>query len=186
MFAQNLQARDVSSVIAGRDIRYALGRADNGAIQPDLSEIAIDGPGTLQLYAGRNLDLQTSAGVSSRGNLQNSALPAEGADISVQVGTATRAPDYDAFIDKYLASAEFAEEFADSSGHYRKDLIAYMHVHGYEGADFEEALAAFRELHASAQAPLLERLLFSELRSSGRSAAQPGARTTISREASMR
>ena len=47
---------------------------------------------------------------------------------------------------RYLASAEFAEEFADSSGQYRNDLIAYMHVRGYEGTDFQEALAAFRDL----------------------------------------
>lgn len=174
---QNLEERDVSSIVAGRDLIYPRRRDAFGSIQPELSEIAIDGPGTLQLRTGRNFDLQTSEGVSSRGNTKNAALAASGADISVQTGTAAQAPDYVAFIESYLASpsAQFLKDHAADVESYGKDLIAYMQARGLDGASFEASLTAFRQLSETDQAPLLERILFAELRASGRSAAQAGA-----------
>ena len=52
-FGENFNADDITSVIAGRDIRYnALGNSQVAAIE-------IAGPGTLDVQAGRNLNLQT-------------------------------------------------------------------------------------------------------------------------------
>ncbi len=161
---QNLEVRDVSSVVAGRDLMYPLRRSDIGSIQSELSEIAVDGPGSLQLRTGRHFDLQTSEGISSRGNTKNAALAASGADISVQTGTAAQAPDHAAFTERYLATDDET---------YRKDLIAYMKARGVDG-NHETALAAFRQLSETEQAPLLERILFAELRASGTAAAAPG------------
>ncbi|MBB6091234.1 filamentous hemagglutinin family protein [Povalibacter uvarum] len=171
--AQNLEARDVTSVSAGRDVIYPLRRNQFGGVERDISRIMLDGPGTLEIRAGRDLDLQASAGITTWGNLNNPALADSGADVSVEVGTAAKAPNLTAFADKYLRSAEFASQYPKSSQEYRNDLVTYMRRYGVTGG-FDEALTAFVQLSASERAPLLERILMSELRASGRSAAQPG------------
>ena len=73
---QNLSARDLSEVVA--DQGSVLVRQPGGW--------GIDGPGTLVLQAGRNVDLGTAA-LSSFGNLRNVAIAsAAGADIDVVAG----------------------------------------------------------------------------------------------------
>ncbi|MEQ1729869.1 MAG: filamentous hemagglutinin family protein, partial [Vicinamibacterales bacterium] len=161
---QNLVASDVSSLVAGRDIVYSVGRTADGAIAVNTAEIAVDGPGQLSLVAGRNVNLQNSAGISTRGNLVNSGLADTGAGISVLVGLGGQQPDYASFIDKYLRAG---------TG-YDAVLSAYLlQSVGVHAATRDEAVDRFVQLDEKLQAALLERLLLAELRASAETAADP-------------
>ena len=60
LVAQNLSSADVTSVTAGRDILYPQQRNAYGTIIQNTNGIVVDGPGLLQLSAGRNVDLGTA------------------------------------------------------------------------------------------------------------------------------
>ena len=106
---QNLSADDVSSVVAGRDVRFQTQRDASGNIQSQNSRIEIAGPGRLEVIAGRDIDLGSSYGLVSVGNSYNPYLQDAGASISVMAGMgladggSARAPAYAAFQQKYLS-----------------------------------------------------------------------------------
>lgn len=113
LYLQNLRTSDVSTVAAGRGIiAYNAGTASRSAATrtgnvtvttatnstslPLAGDIQISGPGTLQVLAGRNLDLGTGArsestglglGITSIGNGRNPYLPFDGASIIAGAGT---------------------------------------------------------------------------------------------------
>jgi len=120
-YLQNNSAGDVSIVSAGRDIipfnessklRSVAGNKANGNIILDLKpsttagkttqalsgDIQINGPGTLEVLAGRNLDLGTGEnftdgrgnGITSIGKSRNPFLPFAGADIIAFAGVGGR------------------------------------------------------------------------------------------------
>lgn len=195
---QHDDANDITSLIAGRDIRYTISRDATGTILGSSREINVDGPGTLQLAAARNIDLQTSAGISTRGNIANPNLPATGADISVLAGLNGLQPAYDATIARYfelgtghetdliayvesrtgedgLTMEQARDRFKQLAG-YREALVAYVEQRsGRDDLSADEALALFRGYSRSEQRSLLEQTLFSELRFSGREAATTGS-----------
>ncbi|BCU75310.1 filamentous haemagglutinin family protein [Luteolibacter sp. LG18] len=130
-YLQNVSASDVSVVAAGRDIvAYDMGTADriqsisNGnAITSDLSpagDIQISGPGTLEVLAGRNLDLGigannangTGTGITSIGNGRNPNLPFDGASIIAAAGIGdamsldTSHADFASFITKFVEAGD--------------------------------------------------------------------------------
>jgi hypothetical protein len=78
--AENLAATDMTRVVAGRDIRFGSGSVNYG--------VNVDGPGGLQVVAGRNIDLGPSFGLSTEGNLVNAGLPNDGASVTVMAGIA--------------------------------------------------------------------------------------------------
>jgi filamentous hemagglutinin family protein len=163
---QHDDGADISSVVAGGDLRYSINRTDNGSVAGNFHSINVDGPGTLQLSAGGDIDLQTSAGVTSRGNLVNSHLPDGGASISAMAGAAEQEANYDSMIARYLAAGS----------DYDAVLAAYLVTRsGVEPTDKSAALAALRAMSRSQQRPLLEAILYAELRASGRDAARSGS-----------
>ncbi|MFZ4483503.1 MAG: filamentous hemagglutinin family protein [Chthoniobacterales bacterium] len=104
LYLQNVGESDVSIVASGRDI---LPYTANGGLRalasqpgsvvlsgPMAGDIQISGPGSLQVLAGRTLDLGTGpnnadgtgTGITSIGNLRNPALPFEGAAIFAAAG----------------------------------------------------------------------------------------------------
>jgi filamentous hemagglutinin family protein len=134
-YIQNLISGDLSMVSAGRDlIAYnsssqsrALALSQGNGIargQTSLAgDVQISGPGTLQVLAGRNLDLGlggantdgTGSGITSIGNFRNPFLSSVGADLVIGTGITaspslgTSAPDFDAFIEKYVRTDEGAK-----------------------------------------------------------------------------
>ena len=106
LYIQNLAVTDRTVVSAGRDIiaynassqsRIAATATGNGVARdetPQAGDIQISGPGTLEVLAGRNLDLGTGpnnadgtgTGLTSIGNLRNPFLTAAGADLVVAAG----------------------------------------------------------------------------------------------------
>jgi hypothetical protein len=94
---QHMDPDDVSLVEAGRDVLFS-----TGASRAAASRIWVAGPGRLEVTAGRNLDLGVSAGIVSRGNLDNPALSAVGADIHLAAGVGANGIDYAAAVDRLL------------------------------------------------------------------------------------
>ncbi|OYY92890.1 MAG: hypothetical protein B7Y41_14125 [Hydrogenophilales bacterium 28-61-23] len=111
--AQHVAAGQTSNIQAGRDIRYQPLRID-GYLANNGSGIQVDGPGYLNVAVGRNIDLGSTAGIVSNGNLKNPALPAGGAHITLLSGMGAdadgrpRQPDYAAFSATYLAAGSTA------------------------------------------------------------------------------
>ncbi|MBL9182613.1 MAG: filamentous hemagglutinin family protein [Verrucomicrobiaceae bacterium] len=105
-YIQNVRSSDLTLVSAGRDIiaynansplrtaAVATGNLPSSTERPKAGDIQINGPGTLQVLAGRDLDLGTGAnnsdgtgtGINSIGNGRNPFLPFEGADIVLAAG----------------------------------------------------------------------------------------------------
>ena len=110
LYIQNVRATDISLVQAGRDIvafnpnsllrqnaTLVVNKAANNVLPSALAgDIQISGPGTLEVFTGRNLDLGggknnldgTGAGITSIGNARNPALPFDGANIIAAAGWA--------------------------------------------------------------------------------------------------
>ena len=165
LFVQHPDAMSVSSLEAGRDIIFPNLRTAEGALLGNAREIEVAGPGNLLLRAGRDIDLQTSAGVTTSGDIENSALPETGASVSLLAGLAGQSPQY----------AEFTESYLVDIDTYDQALVDFIgEMTGEAVASKEDALSAFAELDEQRQAVLLERILFDELRASGREAANPG------------
>jgi len=116
-YIQNVQADDISIISAGRDIvpnnaNAALRSVANDAARGNFvgdglrstvtgvntnvlpGDLQINGPGVLEVLAGRNVDLGTEAnladgtgtGITSIGNTRNPNLPTTGADLIVMAG----------------------------------------------------------------------------------------------------
>ncbi|MDB6074788.1 MAG: hypothetical protein JWO89_2428, partial [Verrucomicrobiaceae bacterium] len=154
LYIQNTGADDVSVVASGRDIiaynsnsvlRSAARLAGNLISSADLTlagDIQISGPGTLEVLAGRNLDLGvggnnsdgTGVGITSIGNGRNPSLPFDGASIIAGAGIgpsfdlgSTPLP-FDAFIAqsiKGVNGARYLGDYAAASGSQVSSLAAF-------------------------------------------------------------
>jgi filamentous hemagglutinin family protein len=78
---QHQGVTEVSALEAGRDIIF--GTRGDGTSSAGLT---VRGPGDLIVAAGRDVSLGSSNGIVANGNQDNSALPAESANISVMAG----------------------------------------------------------------------------------------------------
>jgi len=138
-YLQNLEGEDVSIVTSGRDIipynantplralANSAGNLPNNIGGPRAGDIQINGPGMLEVLAGRNLDLGTGGavadgtgtGITSIGNARNVYLGFEGADIIAVAGVgsskglAASALDFDRFVSEYLDDANVAAYLAE-------------------------------------------------------------------------
>lgn len=106
LYVQNNRASDLSIVAAARDIipynastplrvlALSTGNITGLGEAPKAGDIQINGPGTLEVLSGRNLDLGvgsnnsdgTGSGITSIGNGRNPYLPFAGADILAAAG----------------------------------------------------------------------------------------------------
>ncbi|MDB6078860.1 MAG: hypothetical protein JWO82_2607, partial [Akkermansiaceae bacterium] len=129
LYIQNNTAQDISIVSASRDI-IAYDINTDGRIQSRATgniggaaaagDIQISGGGTLEVFAGRNLDLGvgpnnadgTGVGITSIGNARNPYLAFGGADIIAAAGIGdassldTSKADFAAFITKFVNNDE--------------------------------------------------------------------------------
>jgi filamentous hemagglutinin len=89
---QNLNATDISSVSAGRDIIFS-SVSGNSLVSTGLEQ---GGPGALIVQAGGSIDLGTSLGIKTTGNARNTGVldSAKGSDLYVVAGSrSTEDPD---------------------------------------------------------------------------------------------
>ena len=165
LHADNLSSTDISIVSAGRDISYASPRDVNGLLSPESQNIVVEGPGSLLLEAGRNVNLGTSGGVTTVGNLYNPSIAPGGANISVLTGATIANADLTDFIASYLKN----------SSAYDSLLLAFVQARsGAPAATKAQALAIFDQLSRDQQFALCEQILYDEIRTGGRAAAAPG------------
>ncbi len=154
---------DLSSVRAGRDIRFT----QSGSGRNDNARIWVGGPGRLEVIAGRDIDLGSSAGIVSRGDLDNPALPSTGADIQVAAGIGAAGIDYDGALDRLAAALEMAGGSADDALLWQARWLA-----GNDALkDAAAALAATHAIQEQGADTRRERVrawIFSALRATGR------------------
>lgn len=165
LLVQHPDGDDVTEIAAGRDVLFSVTRNAFGGIQQSARGIVVDGSGRLDVLAGRDVDLAASRGVVTRGDTVNPALPDAGADILVAAGLGPAGADFERFIDTVIAG-EASHESA---------LAGYLgQLAGTRPEQPSGALAALRALPREEQRPFLLRVLFEELRASGRAAAETG------------
>lgn len=164
IIVQNLKSTDISLVQAGNDIRYSDPVRNGDSIAAAEAGIQVAGPGRLHMIAGRDVDLGTSTGVRSVGNLYNPYLGEKGADILMHAG-ATAAADYNGMISTYLDTS------SKYSSIYLPQLTKYMQQRtGNTGLNNTQALTAFKLLDKPAQTAFINQVFFAELKAGGRDA----------------
>jgi filamentous hemagglutinin family protein len=142
-YVQNVRSSDLTLVSAGRDIiaynansplrtaAVAVGNLPSATERPKAGDIQINGPGTLQVLAGRDLNLGTGAnntdgtgtGITSIGNGRNPYLPFEGADIvlaaglgNISTGLGGSGLDFSSFLNQFGSSTRHLNDLADWLG----------------------------------------------------------------------
>jgi hypothetical protein len=168
ILAQHANPSDVSRVTAGRDIAFTAGNDRAG-----LAKIWVGGLGRLEVTAGRNIDLATSAGIVSRGDLDNAQLPAGGGDIDVAAGVGAKGIDYTGTIDRLIADLEKTEGSPD-------DILLWqarwlVGNNDLDGADALQAVREVRALDADAQRIMVREMVYSALRTTGRDFNNPNS-----------
>jgi hypothetical protein len=164
VFAQHNDAADTSRILAGRDVVY-----DSTSDRRDRSLIRIGGAGRVEVTAGRNIDLGTSGGIQSRGNIDNPNLPAGGADIHLAAGVGTAGLDYAGALGRLLDALH--ADPADESLLWQARWLA-----GDDSLAATEAVAAVQTVQQLDQEGLRERVRawqLTALRETGRQANQP-------------
>jgi len=192
LYVQNVNSNDVSVVSAGRDIvaydasapllvqSQSAGNAldfGSGALAGD---IQIAGPGTIEVLAGRNLNLGvgpnnadgTGVGLTSIGNQANPVLPFGGADIVALAGVGESAGlaasqlnftniAQTGFIDLFLNPVSGSTE----AQRYLPDLGQLL---GLDNASDGDIWSAFEQLPEKRQETLALDIFFLVLRDAGR------------------
>jgi len=195
-YIQNLTADDVSIVSAGRDlVAYDPNSPLRLAAQTGLNilspgttvlagDIQISGPGTIEVFAGRNIDLGvgpnnadgTAVGITSIGDARNPYLPFEGADIIAGAGIGVAGSlsgsqlDFAAFETQFLDPSSAA----DQSARYLPVLGKLL---GLTNASDSDIWAQFKQLPIEQQNVLALRIFYVVLRDAGRDRNNPDSAT---------
>ena len=193
LYLQNVDAGNVSLISAGRDILaydpnspllQAASATGNQITAPasnasapvfQAGDLEIAGPGTLEIFAGRNLNLGlgtansdgTGIGIASIGNSRNPYLPSSGADLIVGSGLglanglAGSRLDSSAFIYQFLNPATAGSQ----ATRYLPSLGSLI---GKDGAGDPEVWSAFKQLPAEQQDSKALDVFYLVLRDAGR------------------
>jgi hypothetical protein len=162
---QHADAGDISVVEAEKSVLFPTERdpLSGKVIINDNKFFEVAGPGQFYVIAGKDVDLGASSGILSVGNQKNPALPKGGADITIMAGQA-QAPEYGAFIDRYLASEV---TYRDRLAQYMNDLASQETDPTRAEAFRDRPLDSFRTVLSLAQRrKFVLEVLFNELRES--------------------
>jgi filamentous hemagglutinin len=178
-YGQNLNSNDVTLISAGRDFIDTTFKASSGnssiVLPPNATEAAtsassaaivqVGGPGSLDLLAGRNIDLGLSHGITTTGSLNNPNLPMpQGANLTVMAGLGKGA-DYADFMNDIVVSDSANQEL----------LTSFVEQTNSEtGLTFSQALTQFGQLSTIQQSNFLNQIFFDELEQSGQEANSVG------------
>lgn len=154
---QHHRSTDVTTIKAGGAILNDLATTKRGLI-------SLSGPGMLELDAGRQVDLGTSGGIQTVGNLYNPTLPDAGANVSIIAGSKATL-DLNAFRARYLESTTEPD-----SATYRHDLVTYVDaVLGLDApagsvtdAQYAQAINRFEAFSASHQVAFAKQVIRQE------------------------
>jgi len=149
LVGQNHDVADYTTITAGRNFL---------AGQQGLIELA--GPGALEITAGRSIDLGSSAGVTTSGNLSNASLPLLGASIRMTAASVgiLNLPEFEA---RYLQPE--SPIASARSVQYRDMLLASVRAALQQPSlTYEQALAYFKGFPVQAQADFGQQVLAAE------------------------
>jgi Filamentous haemagglutinin family outer membrane protein len=169
LLGQNNSPTDVTSIVAGRDVIYPTMTGFSGStpIVSVPNAVEIGGPGNLLIESGRNIDLGSSAGIQTFGNLLNTRLPSsEGAGITIQAGLGTSLPDYTGFITQYVNGATDGTYAAPTNPF--AEPLQLFDAQGHVIGNGAEAYAYLQSQPPAGKEILLNRIFFDLLRDSGR------------------
>ena len=156
---------DISIASAGRDILY--------------SSFNVAGPGTLELTAGRNIQMEDKVAVNSLGAVAaGDSRP--GASIVMQAGAGLNGPDYRRFVEAYLNPANLAQSGESLQGSkvaktYESELVSWLTERFGFAGDSEQARTYYAELPAEQQRIFARDVYFAELKAAGREYNQDGS-----------
>lgn len=158
VIVQHISDGDLSLIEAGRDVLFS------GIARRDNAKVWIGGPGRLEVTAGRNVDLGTSAGITSRGDLDNSNLPRGGANIQILAGAGPQGLDATGAINRLIGQLE-------NGAVDEPTLWLARWLTGNNALNVGNALAGVRAVavqDAQAQRNRVRELVFTALRTTGR------------------
>ncbi|RNC69001.1 MAG: filamentous hemagglutinin N-terminal domain-containing protein [Desulfuromonadales bacterium] len=112
---------DVTEISAGRDIVMQERRSTTGADIKTGTGFDVAGPGALVVRSGRDINLGTSRGIQANGNVENPALPNEGADLFVTAGFPLAVPAADA--QNFFTALKYASRLATASEEERWSVL---------------------------------------------------------------
>ena len=180
---KNLNASDVTLISAGGTIQYSTPTEPvTNALQANSEGITLAGTGYLEVLAGGSINLGDAVGIVTTGSLTDSRLPATGAAVIVGAGFGAqpngglRQPDYQSFINAYLAPTA-----SDKPGAYASTLVGYMEQldpAAGTNVSYSAALTGFESLTRPQQLPLLAEVLSDELSATGLAHTLSGASYT--------
>ncbi|MCK6190603.1 filamentous haemagglutinin family protein [Pseudomonas sp. EYE_354] len=156
---------DISIASAGRDILY--------------SSFNVAGPGTLELTAGRNIQMEDRVAVNSLGAVAaGDSRP--GASIVMQAGMGANGPDYRRFVEAYLNPANLAQPGESLQGAkvaktYENELVTWLTERFGFAGDSEQARTYYAALPAEQQRIFARDVYFAELKAAGREYNQDGS-----------
>lgn len=156
---QHINANDVSTLSAARDIIYTSGRTPDGSLAGNINKIEIAGPGNVLVKSGRNIDLGASVGLSTIGNTVNQNLADTGANLTVLTGLNSNHPDYLGL----LSLDDYVVKYAENYTEFQLVVTNFMRTRtGNTALSEKEALEGFKALdtndYASIQ-PQLDKLV---------------------------
>ena len=206
LYLQNVRDTDITVVSSGRDIvafnpnapLRTVAQSDGNVLLntpaglPAAGDLQISGPGTIEVLAGRHLDLgvgptnadRTALGLVSIGNARNPALPFEGADIVAAAGLGAAGGwdnpnlDFAAFIPKYVTEAtvigaDTHEYLAETLG--KKSFEEWKKLTATEQqALVEKSAAEFDALAEDQQRLVAVDIFYKVLRDTGRARGKTG------------
>lgn len=164
-YGQHHRADDVTLIAAGRNFLNNTPTTTKGLI-------SLGGPGTLQIEAGRQLNLGASAGIETTGNSYNTTLSDTGASVRLAAGlnATLDATGFESFRATYLSASG-----APSGASYRSSLVDYVKnsLNSVAGVSFsyDEALTLFNGFSEAGRIGFVKFVLTQEF---GRSYLVPG------------
>lgn len=168
IMAQHVNTADVSRIEAGRDIAFT-----SGINRTDFAKIWLGGLGRLELTAGHDIDLGTSAGIVSRGDLDNPALSKGGVDIHLAAGVGPNGIDYSGMVDRLVAALESAGGSADDALLWQARWLTGNDA--LNGSNALTAVKAVQALDADTQRGRVREMVYSALLNTGRDHNDPAS-----------
>lgn len=172
---QHVKPGDLTVVDAGGDFKLKSGSKD--------TRLQVSGPGELLVKAGRNIDLADTTGILSLANTTNSALPDQGASLTLMAGLGEKGADVAGYVAAYIDPAgngpavlrgdsgklaEYREQTAQAVTDYMRKLS------GNSALSDTDALAQYLALDKDRQAVFAYRHFSSELLASGKGYVESG------------
>lgn len=171
LVAQHQDGSELTVLQAGRDVVFDAATSDNSF------SAKLHGPGELIIVAGHDINLGTSGGIGTVGNLENSALRTGGAQLTLLAGGQPDAAMLAAALARYLPTGVNTPSAADGPSAtdtqvYLARLQAFVQSRGGpQVGGAAQARQAFANLPLEARWLFMQSVLFDELRASGRLAA---------------